>query len=130
MKSFLLKALMLSTALGVCATAGADPRIIETWSCDIEDGKTMDDARAANSKWVKFVNAHVEGGDIASSIVTSIVGNAKPGHFLYVDSFPSLASWSVAKNALEGDEEGQAIEAELDAAASCTDNRLYSSEDS
>ncbi len=130
MKSILEKLLTLIAVLGMCATAIADPRIEEVWTCDISDGKTMDDVRAANSKWVVFINANVGGGDITSHIVTAIVGNTKTGHFLYLDSFPSLASWSVAKSALDGNEEGEAIDAELNEAASCPENRLYSSEES
>lgn len=90
----------------------------------------MDEVRSANSKWVKFVSANVEGGDIMSHIVTSIVGNAKQGHFLYVDSFPSLTSWSNAQSVLEKNAEGEAIEAELDEVADCSENRLYSAEQS
>lgn len=90
----------------------------------------MDDVRAANSKWVKFMNANVAGGEIGSSIVTTVVGNATSGHFLYVDTFPNLASWSVAKKATEGNDEGEAIDAELEEVADCSDNRLYSAEES
>ncbi len=94
MKSILVRRLTLITVLGICATVIADPRIDEVWTCDINDGKTMNNVRAAKSKWLKFINANVEGGDIASHIVTAIVGNAEPGHSLYLDSLPSLMSWS------------------------------------
>jgi hypothetical protein len=130
MKSILTSLLATIGVLGMCATAIADPRIDEVWTCDINDGKTMDDVRAANSKWVAFVNANVKGGDITSNIVTSVVGNATPGRFIYVDSFPSLESWTAAKSATEGNAEGEAIDAELQEVASCSDNRLYSSEKS
>jgi hypothetical protein len=130
MKSNLLQLITLSLALSFCAAATADTSINEVFTCQLEEGKTMDDVRAANSKWVKFMNANVKGGEIGSSIVTSVVGNAASGHFLYVDSFPNLESWSVAKKATEGDDEGEAIDAELGEVADCSDNRLYSAEES
>ena len=130
MKSKLLQLITLSLALSFCATANADTSINEVFTCQLKEGKTMDDVRAANSKWVKFMNANVDGGKIGSSIVTTVVGNATTGHFLYVDSFPSLESWSTAKKATEGDDEGEAIDAELGEVAACSDNRLYSSEES
>ncbi len=130
MKSILAKLLTLISVIGLCATAIADPRIEEVWTCQINDGKTMDDVRAANSKWVKFINANIEGGDITSHIVTNVVGNATMGRFLYVDSFPSLESWSAAKGASDGNEEGEAIDEELAEAADCSENRLYESEKS
>ena len=62
--------------------------------------------------------------------MTSIVGNATPGHFLYIDFFPSLESWTAAKQATEGNAEGEALDAELTEVANCPDNRLYETEES
>ena len=129
MKSIHMQLLALSAALSIGATAIADTSVNEVFTCQIKEGKTMDDVRAANSKWVKFMNANVD-GDIGSSIVTAVVGNAAVGHFLYVDNFPSLETWSKAKSATEGNNEGEAIDAELGEVADCSENRLYSSEDS
>lgn len=126
MKSSLVKLSTLGCLLGIWATASADFR--EVFTCTINEGKTMDDVRAANSSWVKFVNAHVDGGGIASHIITSVVGNASTDHFGYVDSYPTLASWAAAKSATEGNEEGEAIDAALAEAADCTENRLYEAE--
>lgn len=130
MKSFLSRTFVMGIVLGVGASALADSRTDEVWTCQIKDGKTMDDVRATNSKWVKLINAAVDGGDITSNIVTPVVGNAEEGYFLYVDSFPSLESWAAAKSALDDTKEGDAIQAALAEVAECSDNRLYSSEPS
>ena len=61
MKSNLLQLITLSLALSFCATANADTSINEVFTCQLNEGKTMDDVRAGNSKWVKFMNANVEG---------------------------------------------------------------------
>ncbi len=129
MKLILIRAIALIAMLGIWATASADTSYREVWTCKLNEGKTMDDVRAANSKWVKFVKANVDGG-ITSHIVTSVVGNATPGHFVYVDSFPSLEVWTAAKSALEGNEEGEAIDAELTEAAVCSENSLLEAEES
>ena len=128
MKSLLVKLSPLVCMLGISATADADFR--EVWTCTIKEGKTMDDVRAANSRWVKFINANVDGGGITSHIVTSVVGNASIGSFGYVDSFPTLESWSAAKSATEGNEEGEAIDEALGEAADCSENRLFEAEES
>ncbi len=130
MKPFLKQVVTLITALGVCGLATAETRVDEVWTCDVNDGKSMEDVRSANSKWVKFTNANVSGGGITSHIVTAMIGNVKKGRFLYVDSFPNLSSWTAAKSALEDNDQGKAIEAELNAAANCSENRLYSAEQS
>ena len=128
MKSILVKISTLVCMLGIWSTASADFR--EVWTCTINEGKTIDDVRAANSKWVKFINANVDGGGITSHIITSVVGNTSEGSFGYVDSFPTLESWAAAKSATEGNEEGEAIDEELGEAAECAENRLYEAEES
>ena len=128
MKSHFLKLSTLICMLGIWATASADFR--EVWTCTIKEGKTMDDVRAANSRWVKFINANVDGGGITSHIITSVVGNASTGSFGYVDSFPTLESWSAGKSATDGNEEGEAIIAALGEVAECSENRLYEAEES
>jgi len=126
MKTTVMRLLALITIMGICvAASAADTTVSEVWTCSINDGKTMDDVRAANSNWLKFMNANVEGGGISSNIVTSVVGNAERGHFMYVDSFPTLESWAEADSATEGNKEGEAIDAALQDAASCSENRLY-----
>jgi len=129
MKLNLMKAVSLIVVLGVWATASADTSYREVWVCKIKEGKEMDDVRAANSKWVKFVRANVDKG-ISSHILTNVVGNATVGNFLYVDEFPSLEVWTTAKSALEGNKEGEAIDAELAEVAECSENSLAEAEDS
>ena len=128
MKSILVKCLAVIMTLGVWATAGADSDYREVWNCKTNEGKTMDDVRAANSRWVKYMHANVDKG-ISSHIITNVVGgNANQGAFGYVDSFPSLEVWAAAKSATEGDEEGEAIDTELGEVADCTENTLYEAE--
>ena len=130
MKSILVKTMALITMLGIIwATANADDyRMVST--CKLKEGKTMDDIRVANSKWVVFMNENVEGGGITSHITTSVVGDSTPGKFGYVDSFPSLESWTATVAAIESIAEGVAIDEELNEAADCTENRLYKAEES
>ena len=90
----------------------------------------MDDVRVANSAWVVFVNANVEGGNISSTILTPIVGDIQAGRFIYADDYPSIESWSAARDAIDNTEEGKAIGAALDAAGTCPNNSLHTAEDS
>ena len=126
MKNILMRSGLLLALLGFAVNASAEDRVAELWNCKVEDGKTMDDVRTANSKWVKYVNANVDGGEINSYVLTPIVG--KSAAFMYVDTYPSLESWTAGK-ALESDEMS-AIEAELNEAATCSNNTLHRSEQS
>ncbi len=119
--------LLFAAVLVTCATVNAqedEERIVEIWTCTLKEGQTEEDVQTSNARWVAFMNAQVEGGDIRSYVLTSIVGNT--GEFLYVDSFPDMRAWSAAKAATETDE-GQAIEAELNEDATCSSNTLHES---
>ena len=124
MKPLLSRALLASVVLlAACLVAHAGTRVEEVWQCKLEGGKTVKDVHAVNGKWVKFVNANVEGGDIQSYVATAIVGDTT--QFLYVDSFPDMKAWIAVKALMETDE-GQALESVLNEVATCSSNRLYS----
>jgi hypothetical protein len=128
MKSILTRTLALSMLLGIYGVAAADTTVRVVFICTVNEGKSMDDVRAANSAWSKFVNAKVAGGNISSTILTPMVGNLEAGRFIYADDFPSIESWSASRNATSDNDEGKAIEAALEAAGTCASNSLYTAE--
>ena len=121
MKPTHLKTVMALTLLGFSAAGYADDRVIEIWTCEVADGMELDDVHEVNSKWVKYMNANVEGGDISSHVLRPIVGDAN--RFIYLDSFPNMASWTAVK-ASESDELTE-IEEMLDEVADCSENTLH-----
>ncbi len=123
MRPFLSGMLIASFVMATCFVAHAGTRVEEVWQCTLKDGKTQKDVHAGNSKWVKFANAKVEGGDIHSYVATSIVGGSTG--FLYVDSFPNMKAWIEVKALMET-AEGQALESALNEIATCSSNSLYS----
>jgi hypothetical protein len=130
MKAFLAKTIALSVLSGICGIASADTTVRVVLICSVNDGATMDEVRAANSAWVKFVNANVEGGNISSTILTPLVGDLTEGRYIYADDYPSVESWSAARDATSNTDEGKAIEAALDTAGTCANNSMYTAEDS
>ena len=127
-RSLVVAALLITAGISVCAAnADSHERIVEVWTCSHNEGKTEEDSQAVNKKWVEFMNASVEGGDIHSYVLTSIVGN--PGTFLYADSFPTMEAWAAAKKAMRT-EKGKALNAEFEAIEECTSNSLYESTES
>ncbi len=129
MKSFLTTVIMGVCLITLTASTPPDDRIFETIDCKLKEGKTIDDVHAANSKWVEFMNANVEGGDIRSFVLTPQVGDIKEGRFMYIDSFPNLESWAARDKAAET-EAFKAIRAGLQAVAACSKSGLYKSRES
>jgi hypothetical protein len=120
MKKLLLGAFASVALLCFSAGAWADP-VSEVWLCSLEEGKTLDDAQAANSKWLAWMRAKVN-KEITSSAITAVVG--KTQEFRWVDTYPDLATWAAAKAALDT-EEGAAAEAVFEGITNCGSNQLY-----
>ncbi len=74
MKAQLTKILSVFLVLFIWGTAAADSTVRVVWICSVNDGQTMDDVRAANSAWVRFMHANVNDA-ISSVILTPVVGN-------------------------------------------------------
>jgi len=120
MRKLLLGAFASMAVLCFSAGAWADG-VSEVFECDLEKGKTIDDAQAVNQTWLAFMKANVS-EDITSVAATVLVG--KSDGFLYVDTYPDLATWAAGKAALETDE-GQAVESGFDDIMECEKTTLY-----
>jgi len=125
MKKQLLGAFVALVTLCLSGIAAADG-IVEAWTCTVKEGKSIEDVQAVNSKWLEWINAHVEGGGVASSIGTTVVGNNEI--FIFVDSYPNLATWAAAKDASDSDE-GNALDNLFEEVSECSENRLWNIED-
>jgi hypothetical protein len=109
--------------MGLAVTASADT-VIESFSCELEDEKTIEDVQAANSKWLAWVHKNVN-AEITSAVLTAVVG--EQDGFLFVDTYPSLSVWGETKEALDS-EAGEEIEGVFEGLSECEENRLWKSE--
>ncbi len=125
MKKLISATFVALVTVCLCGTAMADG-IVEAWTCEVKEDKSIEDVQATNSKWLKWINAHVDGGGITSSIGTTIVGNSEI--FIFVDSYPNLATWAAAKDALDSDG-GDELDDLFADVSECSENRLWKIED-
>jgi len=123
MKSFISRMIVASSVLLLAGIASADT-YRETWNCELEDEKKIEEVQAANSKWLAWVRKNVN-KDISSSVLTAVVGSQDG--FLFVDTYPSLAVWAATKEALDTDE-GEALGEVFEGLFDCEDNRLWKDE--
>ena len=112
--------LVVSLSL-IWLAAHASAEVMHYSRCKLVEGKTIADVQNVNKTWLAFVHDNVS-DEISSSIATSIVGDA--GNYMFVDSYPDLATWAAAKKALDSDE-GNAIEAQFAELGECNSNRLW-----
>ena len=95
--------------------------IIETYTCKLKEGKKQKELQAINSKWLKWVNKHVN-EKIESSVGTAVVGSQDM--FMFADTYPDLATWAAAKAALDSDAASE-LEDMFDGVSDCSENRLW-----
>ena len=121
----LVTSMILVAAAGmVSAVVHAETRTLQLWTCTVNTGKTLADVQTVDTKWVKFVNSKVKGGDIHSSTASPVTGTLD--HFMFIDSFPSIEAWA-AQQTVMATPEGVALNAEFDAVTKCTAGNLYTS---
>ena len=112
-------------AMGVSGLASADS-FANVYTCKLKDDVEMEAVQAANSKWLKFVNANVEGGGITSSIGTAVVGDNEV--FIFIDTYPSLSSWAATAELLDSDAADE-IDGIFEDLNECSKNSLWKFED-
>ena len=125
MKKLLPVTFVALVTLCLSGIAAADS-VVETWTCKVNEDKKIEDVQAINSKWLKWVNAHVEGGGITSSVGESVVGNSD--RFIFVDTYPNLATWAATKDALDSPA-GEELDDLFEDVSECSENRLWKIED-
>ena len=116
----------------VCEAQVAEgERIVEIWTCTLNEGYSMEDIERTSTRWLDLV---LSGGatDVDSYRLSHLVGTMRghesaedvTSHFLFVDSFPDVDSWMAAKRA-ETTPEGQEILAGFTESNTCSTNTLY-----
>ena len=121
MKKLLITILLLALP-GLCLAD--DSRTAVIFKCKLKDGKKMEEVQANNVRWL--ANARKNGGseEINSYALEPQIGELD--HFMFIDSYPDLATWAKAQSA-EETEESKAINAAFDELMDCEKNRMYKS---
>jgi hypothetical protein len=71
---------------------GISASAVAIYTCDLEEGKTLDEVKAANSKWVKAVNELSESA-VSSYVLEPIVSSNMEG-FTFIDTYTDEVTWA------------------------------------
>ena len=121
-----IKATLIAFALIFVSNPIFADSIVAAYTCKLKEGKKKEDVQAINSKWVKWVNEHVN-KDIKSSVGTAVVGNQDI--FMFVDTYPDLNTWAAAATALDS-EAASELEDMFSTVSDCSENSLWKFEPS
>jgi hypothetical protein len=120
----MILAFVASVFLMLSMGVSAEPVTI-VWTCELNDGKTQEDALAVNAKWLKWARDFAGTDEITSSFVTTVVGDFDG--FRWVDTYPDLATW--AKVAAADAEDLSDTSAAFDEFETCSGNKMYIAEE-
>jgi len=115
----IILATVTSVFLLLSAVVSADP-VSVVFSCELNDGKTKEDAMAVNAKWLKWARATGGSDEITSSYVSTVIGDL--GGFMWVDTYPDLTTWGKIADGDSG------LDPEFDEVSTCSGNRMYRGE--
>ena len=121
----LIAQLIAVLGMSLAGVASADS-FANVYTCKLKDDVELEAVQAANSKWLKFVNAKVAGGGITSSVGTAVVGNFET--FIFVDTYPSLSAWAATQELLDSDA-GDEVDGLFEDLTDCSKNSLWKFED-
>ena len=121
----LIAPLIAVLGMSFAGVASADS-FANVYTCKLKDDVELEAVQAANSKWLKFVNAKVAGGGITSSVGTAVVGNFET--FIFVDTYPSLSAWAATQELLDSDA-GDEVDDLFEDLTDCSKNSLWKFED-
>ena len=119
----------LAILLMVSISASADTRLVQVWTCTLNEGKTLEDLNAVHGKWLAWANRQSYGGDILGSIAVPTISD-NLNVVLIIDSYPDRTTFGADSDAYFVTAEGQTLEAEYEAVASCSSNAVYSETES
>lgn len=120
MNKIVLTILVAFTLVYASSSVFADT-IANVVTCELKEGKKQEELQALNSKWLKWVRENVN-ENIESSVGTAVVGDLDV--FLFVDSYPDLATWAATETALDSDAASE-LEDMFEEVSDCSENRLW-----
>lgn len=106
---------------------GASASTVALFSCDLLDGKTIDDVKRVNSQWVKAVNEFAK-TEVSSQVLESVVSTNMKS-FMFIDTYKDAAAWGEIRNQIKLGAVKE-IDEEFDVTSECTSVSLYDSENS
>ena len=113
--------ILFSLAIACVSNSVFADTFVDVYTCELKEGKKQEELQALNSKWLKWVRENVN-ENIESSVGTAVVGDQDV--FLFVDSYPDLATWAANQTALDSDAASE-LKDMFEEVADCSKNRLW-----
>lgn len=96
--------------------------VVELFGCTINDGSDMDDVHAATKNWqaqVKAINSKAL-NTYEGFMLTTYRGGTGQSDFIWLGTYPDMATWAQGETDYNGSKQGQDAEAKFAEVSRCT----------
>ena len=103
--------------------------VIQIWSCELHDGKTMADIVELSSAWLKAAKEMEGGEDLELKLELPLAANVSNDSFNFVLIAPDAKTWGVFFNIGYDDSAAAEVDEAWFEVASCSSSSLWNSID-
>ena len=126
MKRAAITLMVASAVAALSAPAGAN-EFEHVWSCRLNPGKTLDDARAVARTWLAAARSMKDGAKLQAAIRYPIVVSDSENRFDFVVKAPSLAAWGAFYDTYDDGSPVADADAKFAEVAGCSGSTMWES---
>jgi hypothetical protein len=119
------RSLALIPLLALSPVASADS-IIESWTCTLKEGKTLEELVNVSSQWLKAARTMSGGDQTKVNLMIPMVPSDGTGKFQFIAAVPDTSVWGAFNKDYEGSPAAKVDEA-WSQVADCSSNSLWAS---
>lgn len=119
--------LLLTSSLEAFAAPALANEFSHVWSCELQAGKTIDDARAVSLAWLNAAKSMKGGDQLKVYVNYPIVVEPSGGRFDFVLVAPTLEAWGAFYDGYAGNSPVAKADEEFARVANCSGSALWES---
>ena len=120
-------AVMLASAVAALSAPAAANEFEHVWSCELNPGKTLDDARAVARTWLAAAKSMKNGEELQAIIRYPIVVSESENRFDFVVRASSLAAWGAFYDTYDDGSPVADADAKFADVAGCSGSTMWES---
>ena len=117
--------LLAASAFAAIAAPIAANEFDQVWNCELNPGKSLDDAQAVSLSWLKAAKSMESGDQLQAFINYPIIVSASQNRFDFVVRAPSLAAWGAFYDKYDSGTAVAKADEEFATVATCSGSTMW-----
>ena len=119
--------ILLACGVAALSAPAAANEFEHVWSCELNPGRTLDDARAVASAWLAAARSMKNGARLQAFIRYPIIVSESENRFDFVVTAPSLAAWGAFYDTYDDGTPVADADAQFAEVAGCSGSTMWES---